>query len=344
VTTNHYEHFVARLQQFNRTFTITDEWAARPHDWQRDFRTKLIDLLGVWPATCPPEPRWEKTEDRSAYALHRVTYTTEPGLDTYAWVAIPHNLTAPTPAVLAIHGHGVLGADPVMNAGPDERLAQQVAHYEYDFGHRLAEQGMIVLAPSLRGFGSRLSAVERNTKKARDTCDVNFFQQMLLGEVAITSQLHDLRVALDLLTTIEHVNPDAIGCAGLSYGGRMTMFFAAIETRIKASIVSGSINSFIERIESYASCGYQVVPGLLRFGDVGDVLALIAPRPLAIECGRQDPLCPEPQTSEEFARIEKIYAARNARDNLARFDFEGAHVFRGDQSIPWLLEQLRSEG
>lgn len=342
MTINNYEHVVAQMRDMVGHFRFDNRWDGQFEQWHRRWRSKLIELMGVWPARCDAQCRWEHMEDRDAYTLHRVWYAVEPGMDTFALVGIPRNISGPVPGVLCIHGHGTLGALPVMDWRDDEQVPDQVARYHYDYGHRLARRGYVVWAPNLRGFGRQLSERELQVHGRRDTCDVNFFQQMLLGQVAITSQLHDMKVAMDLMGMLDQVDASRIGCAGLSYGGRMTMYLTAIEPRIRAAIVSGALNSFVERVSSYASCGYQVVPGLLQYGDIGDVLGLAAPRPLIIELGSEDGCCPVEQGLQEFERISRIYAASGSSEHLHLCRFDGGHIFHGGESLDLLAGYLGS--
>ena len=114
MTVYHYEHFLNRTRQIEPEFRFTAKWQNDPRAWQRQWGEKLEQLLGVWPPSCDPDPQWVDLEDRPDYALRRVTYFTEPGLRTFALVAIPHDTDVRRPGVLCIHGHGPLGAYPVM--------------------------------------------------------------------------------------------------------------------------------------------------------------------------------------------------------------------------------------
>ena len=74
------------------------------------------------------------------------------------------------------------------------------------------------------------------------------------------------------------VDPERLGCAGLSYGGRMTMMATAIDRRIKVASVSGALNLLQERMTLRHSCGSQMIPSLLNFGDYSEIGSLIAMR------------------------------------------------------------------
>ena len=65
-------------------------------------------------------------------------------------------------------------------------------------------------------------------------------------------------------------------------------FVSAELPRIKAAVISGALNVMQERVEGQYSCGAQVIPRLLEFGDVPEIAALIAPRPVYVASAEQD--------------------------------------------------------
>ena len=67
------------------------------------------------------------------------------------------------------------------------------------------------------------------------------------------------------------------------------LFLTALDQRIKAATVSGTLTSYRSyafRIET--TCGSQLPVGMLTLGDLADVGCLIAPRPVCFEVGKAD--------------------------------------------------------
>ena len=64
-------------------------------------------------------------------------------------ILYPKQLKSPAPCVLALHGHGQ-GVNEIIGMGPTAQSS-----YQKDFACRLAEQGFIVAAPEIAGFGQR---------------------------------------------------------------------------------------------------------------------------------------------------------------------------------------------
>jgi dienelactone hydrolase len=162
----------------------------------------------------------------------------------------------------------------------------------------------------------------------------------LLGKVLIAENLRDCLWAFELLAQHESVDANRIGCAGLSYGGRMTMLTTAMEPRIRVACVSGALNLMQERVAVRYSCGAQVIPGLLAYGDVPEIGSLIAPRPCVWETGNQDGLIKSDWAQQAMLRMQRAYAAFGAESKLIRDEFEGGHRWNGAVSFPLFASEL----
>ena len=172
-----------------------------------------------------------------------------------------------------------------------------------------------------------------------DPCAVTFVRMQALGQLSIAANLRDLHWCLDFLETRSEVDGSRIGCAGLSYGGRMTMLASALDDRIKVAAVSGALNLLQERITHRYSCGSQIIPGLLKYGDYSEIGSLIAPRPAVWEMGSSDALI-VPEWGGIFRRrLERVYTALGAPTHLHFDDFEGGHRWSGRAAYP-LFEKI----
>ena len=67
-----------------------------------------------------------------------------------------------------------------------------------------------------------------------------------------------------------------------------------------------------ERVQVRYSCGAQVIPGLLEYGDVPEIGSLIAPRPCVWETGTQDGLI-KAEWAERASANEPGVACRSCR-------------------------------
>ena len=80
---------------------------------------------------------------------------------------------------------------------------------------------------------------------------------------------------------------------GLSYGGTLALFLAAYDNRVAAAVVSGYLSSWAaSHAIPFNMCGSQVLPGVLGRLEHLDIAALVAPRPMLVETGTDDPIFP----------------------------------------------------
>jgi hypothetical protein len=105
--------------------------------------------------------------------------------------------------------------------------------------------------------------------------------------------------------------------------------------------ISGACNVMQERIEGRYSCGAQVIPGLLQYGDVPEIGSLIAPRPCVWEIGTRDGLIDPAWADAALTRIRRAYTAAGAADKLHIDRFEGGHRWSGKVAEPLLDKVLK---
>jgi dienelactone hydrolase len=163
------------------------------------------------------------------------------------------------------------------------------------------------------------------------------------GWSPLTQNLWDLSRALDVLEDHPLVDPARIGAAGLSYGGTLTLFLAACDARVSASVVSGYLSSWAEAHKvPWNMCGSQVLFGMLGQMEHADLGALVAPRPLLVETGREDLIFPLAAAEGAVGRVRKVYEHLGATDRLEHDVFDGEHEWHGVRAYPFLERHLAS--
>ena len=98
---------------------------------------------------------------------------------------------------------------------------------------------------------------------------------------------------LDVLEQHPLVDPARLGMVGISYGGTVTLFTAAVDSRVsRRRVVSGYFSSWAESHKMpWNMCGSQIMFGMLGRLEHEDLGALVAPRPLLVESGTEDDSC-----------------------------------------------------
>ena len=230
----------------------------------------------------------------SGYTRERVLIQTEPGVIMPLYVLIPDNL-APgerRPAVLAPHGHSSGGKSAVAGRRDLPAVAATIEQHNYDYGVQFVQQGLVVFCPDARGFGERREAARQDEANLLfGSCNLLNHMAIPLGQTVTGMWTWDLIRLVDYAQTRPEVNPARIACGGLSGGGLQTLWLAALDQRVCAAVISGYFYGYKDsllRLNDNCSCNY--VPGLWNLADMGDVAALIAPRPLFIETGDADSL------------------------------------------------------
>lgn len=301
--------------------------------WRVKLRAKLIELMGGFPDKCPLEPQLISEEERKEYILKKLAFQSEAGVWVPAYLLLPKQLQKPAAAVLAVHGHG-RGKDDVVGVGIAEEKSQSwLSDHNYDYASQFARRGYIVLAPDARGFGERRAGSEKG-------CYIPGVISLFLGKPIIGQRTWDDMRAIDYLQTLPEVDPNRIGCAGLSEGGKRTLYLSALEERVKVAVVSGyfcALKSTIQHWDAFSGwdiCNY--LPGLLPYADYPDVASLIAPRALLIENGIQDGLYPLESVKEAFAAVKSAYEQLGFADRVDFDLFEGGHKFSGAKAFDWV--------
>jgi len=163
---------------------------------------------------------------------------------------------------------------------------------------------------------------------------------MLIGETLIGWRVWDVMRTIDYIATRPELDSTRIGCMGISGGGMVTAFSAALEPRIRVALVSGYLNTFRDSVGSLAHCVDNYVPGILNWAEMHDIAGLIAPRPLFVESGEKDNIFPIAASIESFNHVREIYRVFGAADRVEQEAFPDEHSFWGRRGIPFLVRHL----
>ncbi|MDD4870030.1 MAG: hypothetical protein PHR77_05670, partial [Kiritimatiellae bacterium] len=150
----------------------------------------------------------------------------------------------------------------------------------------------------------------------------------LMGE-----RLWDLMRCVSYLKSLPNVDKSCIGCGGLSLGGEMTMWLAAMDLRITAADSCGFMTYMDQMEQNHCMCWKFF--GLRELVDYPDIYALIAPRALECQNGRKEP---STQFTPELAQkamneIRPVYALFGKSNSLSLDIHDGGH----EVDLPALL-------
>ena len=135
--------------------------------------------------------------------------------------------------------------------------------------------------------------------------------RLWLGQTLFGVMLAELTAALDLLETIDGVNPDRIGVFGLSMGATLAFWLGALEPRLKAIAhlcCFGDLATLVEQGGHDLHGLYTMVPGLLEQFSTGGIAGLAAQTPQFAGIGLKEPLTPKLAVEIVVAQARAAYA------------------------------------
>jgi len=293
--------------------------------WLEGRRRRLVELMGPMPTPVPLDTETLESVECDGYRRDKIVFDTEDTMSVPAYLLVPDGRVSEGAAVLACHGHG-----------PGKSQAVGLEHTNApnsDYALQLVHRGYVVLAPDLRCFGERLDW----NPEDHYACDTNLVHAAMAGWNPLAQNIWDLTRCLDVLAEHPLVDASRIGMVGLSYGGTVTLFTAAYDDRVAAAVVSGYFSSWAESHKMpWNMCGSQVLHNMLGRLEHEDLGALIAPRPLLVETGTEDPLFPLAAATESVRRTRLVYEHDGVAERLEHDIFEGEHQWHGVAAMAFL--------
>jgi cephalosporin-C deacetylase-like acetyl esterase len=242
---------------------------------QQSVVADLWKMLGGPLEKTPLNARVTGVLQRQDYRIEKVVFESRPKLYVTANLYVPAG-TGRRPAILGPLGHSDNG-----KAWPS---------YQRLFSN-LARKGYVVLTYDPFGQGERIQYPGPHPGEtllaggADGEHDYAGRRLILLGANFGLFRAWDGIRGIDYLLTRPEVDPERIGCCGQSGGATMTQFLAALDSRIRAAVVSeGNTENLAEAdVEPPGSADdaeQNIVPALSRGIDRADLLYAFAPKPL----------------------------------------------------------------
>jgi cephalosporin-C deacetylase-like acetyl esterase len=323
------DYLVKRAAQITRS-NLADlkdlsEWKLR----RPVIRKQMLYMLGLDPT---PErtrlhARITRQFERDTYRVENVVFESMPGLYVTGNLYIPKRPAGRLPTVLYLSGHepGPWGAKVT------------VQHH----GIWFARHGYVCFITDTIEFGE-IPGIHHGTH------DLGMWYWLSLGYTPAGPEVWNAIRALDYLETRPEVDPHRIALTGISGGGTMSWFTAAVDDRPQVVAAACStwtvehhvaLNAVVENCD----CIYFINTFM---GDLTTAAALIAPRPLKIISARQDPSFPSAGYHEVYRRARPIYDLYGAADRLMEFDYDAPHAdilpFR-KQADEWINHWLKND-
>lgn len=279
-----------------RTMKYTSRSPQAAEAWQETLREKLFramkmeDLVANQPQIAL-KPKVISTVEKGAYSEQELEIQSTPGRSIRVVVTLPKDTPLPCPAVVCIHGHG-----------GNRRVVHDEERIYKGFAAELAARGYATISTDV----GQHEVYEEN--------------RTLMGE-----RLWDLMRCVDYLESLPQVDPDRIGCGGLSLGGEMAMWLGAMDTRIAATVSAGFLTRMDQMEHNHCMC--WKFPGLRELVDFSDIYAMTAPRALVCQNGEKEPPSQFPPSiaREAMKEIRVAYSDMGKPENVQLHVHPGAH-------------------
>ena len=281
-------------------------------DWKvmrEEIREKIILHSGL--KTYPDVPldiRETGSKTMDGYTVKNIYFQTLPGVYATANLYIPDG-KGPFPAVVSMHGHWREG-----------KIAESVQ----SLGHSMAKNGYVSLVIDAFGSGER-TTVHGDFEYHGANLGASL---MNIGESLLGVQVADNMRAVDLLVSLPYVDAENIGATGASGGGNQTMWFGALDERIKATMPIVSVGTFESAVMG-SNCVCELLPSGLAFTESAGVLALYAPRALKMCNHEQDsnPTFFPAEMRRTFHNVKPIFKLHGVEEKVANEVFDLTHGY-----------------
>ena len=209
----------------------------------------------------------------------------------------------------------------------------------------MARLGFVVL--SFDPFGQGERGVSSRDHRRTEALLVGVAQQGIAE--------YETRCALEYLLSRQEVDPRRVGITGASGGGYNTWITAALDDRIAAAVPVVGTSEFAEQIhvcrplDWYQAAEHcHFVPGLIRYANNHELLAMAAPKPILIIAAAAGPELPGRGRAPVAEYGRTLYESYGAGDRIGlvvdRSEGHGYQRSKREAAYGWFLRWLLHRG
>jgi len=301
-------------------------------EYRNCCRRKYLTLLGEFPEKSPLNAQVTKRLPAEGYILENIIFESRPGHHVTAGMYIPEG-TGPWPAVLFFCGH--------------EMTSKATESYQ-ETAILFVQNGFLVLVVDPVSQGERVQFTDslgmRILRGSTTEHTLLNAGANLVGSSIVAWELYDNVRALDYLAGRPDADKNRIGCLGNSGGGAQTAYFIAYDDRIRVAAPCSNIASRERNLElAGAGDGCQQLPFEGREQiEIGDFLAMFAPKPLLILAGRYD-FVDYTGTEQTFNELSAIYTRLGAPEKVSLVTVDDGHGIskeKREAAVEWFSRWL----
>lgn len=299
--------------------------------WKRKragVRQQMLYMLGLdpMPAKTPLHARITGQLERERYRVDKIVFESLPGLYVTGDLYVPKE-TGRKPAVLYLCGHA---------PGPWGAKVQYQHH-----GIWLANHGYVAFLIDTMEFGE-IPGIHHGMH------NLNMWNWLSLGYSPAGPEVWNAIRAMDYLSTRPEVDAARVALTGISGGGAITWYAAAVDERFRVAspvCATWSAGSQVVERSVVENCDCVYFPNTYGF-DLSTAGALIAPRPLKPLSARRDEMFPPSGYNEVARQLRGLYEGYGATGKFAAYDHDAHHqdipAFR-KEADEWINRWLKDD-
>ena len=329
-------HEVAGLRDrfLNGAGTLT-EWKAK----RAQLRTEFLDMIGLQPLPekTPLNATITGSIEREDFVVEKLHYQSRPGLYVTANLWRPRVVNEKLPAVLLFVGH--------YNRGRNGHKT-----FMQDQGKWFARNGYVCLIMDTLTRGE-LPGVHQGLYAQAPKPGGERMWWISRGYSPAGVECWNAIRGIDYLTTRPEVDAGRIAATGLSGGGAVTFWIAAVDDRVKVAAAHSGLTDWeclvLDRtLRLHCDC---MVPYNTYGWDLTTVGALIAPTPFMFVNCDDDLGFPMAANRRIAERLKKIYRMYGREDHFEEFVTHGpvgAHSYTPDSRMAifrWINSHLKND-
>jgi len=326
--------------------------------WRKEALARVRECIAQPKTGGAPKAKLERTVKHDGLVIEELSWQLPYGPRTEALFLRPARARGRLPGVLGLHDHGgnkFFGKDKITCTGPviHPLMAehQQVCYGGVAWANELAKRGYAVLVHDGFLFGSRrvrAADVPRCLKgdlrdpTADDPQGIQAYNRFAGEHEHIVAKslfsagttwpgvfLSEDQRALDYLASRPEVDPDRLGCCGLSGGGLRTVFLGGLDHRIRAAVCVGFMSTWRDflRHKCWTHTWMTYVPLLPRSLDFPEILGLRVPLPTLVLNDREDSLYTLPEMERADAILGEVFARAGSPERYRASFYPGPHKF-----------------
>ncbi len=344
--------------------------------WKASANERILDRLGIPEIGGTPKVTVKKQYEYDGLHIEELSWQLPYGRPTEAILLKPANAKGALPGILAFHDHGAnkyFGTRKITRTSekqhPDIVEHQKTYYSGMAWANEIAKRGYVVLVSDAFPFASRrvmMQDLPANMRKGLSDKDPENSENIKAYNTWASDHEHIMakslfcagttwpgvffaedQKALDVLCARKDVNPDQIGCAGLSGGGMRTVFMGGLDSRIKCAVCVGFMTTWKDLIlnKSFTHTWMTYVPVLPKEMDFPEILGLRAPLPTLVLNDSEDQLYTLPEMQNADKILKEVYTKAKAEDKYKCSYYPGPHKFDKDmqkEAFDWFDQWLKS--